>query len=95
MRETNVETLKCSLPDWTDWDVAGYFAGVALGLIDPECSPFPTDAKHVFWTDHPIGNLLHDLLEQLSSLGVLKRREEPDVQYRWSRAYRGTWERGS
>lgn len=89
---TSIETLKAALQDWTDWDVAGYSIAVALGLIDPERSPFATKAKHVFWTNNAVGNVLHELLETLASLGVLERRDEPDIQYRWNPQYRGTWE---
>jgi hypothetical protein len=89
---TGIETLKAALQDWTDWDGAGYSIAVALGLIDPQVSPFQTRAKHVFWSDHAVGSTLLQFLEALASLGVLERRDEPDVQYRWNRAYRGTWE---
>jgi hypothetical protein len=88
---TGIETLKAALQDWTDWDGAGYSMAVALGLIDPQLSSFHS-AKHVFWSNHAVGNTLHQFLEALASLGVLERRDEPDVQYRWNRAYRGTWE---
>src|SRR5262249_36707237 len=87
-----IETLEAALEDWTDWDTAGYYLAVALGLIDPERSPFPTKAKHVFWSDNAVGNALRQFLEKLASLGVLERRDEPDIQYRWNQEYRGTWE---
>jgi hypothetical protein len=88
----SVETLRGALQDWTDVDLAEYYTAVALGLIDPERSPFQTQAKHVFWTDNPVGNALHQLLETLVSLSVLERRDEPDLQYRWNAQYRGSWE---
>ncbi|HZF54818.1 MAG TPA: hypothetical protein VE093_39485 [Polyangiaceae bacterium] len=85
-------TLKETLREWTDVDVAQYSVAAVLGLIDPAISPFATRAKHVFWTDNPVGNVLYELLQTLVSLGVLERREDPDIQYRWNAAYRGTWE---
>ena len=88
----SIETLKVALHDWTDWDVAGYSTAVALGLIDSATTPFPTRAKHVFWSDHPTGTALQDILEKLVMLGVLQRRDEPDIQYRWNSDYHGTWE---
>ena len=50
-------------------DFAEYSMAVALGLIDPERSPFATKAKHVFWTDNPVGNALYGFLEKLVCSG--------------------------
>jgi hypothetical protein len=91
MTTSNV-TLREALDDWTDWDGAEYRLAIAIGLIDPVRSPFETKAKHVFWSNHDVGNALHDVLEMLVKLGVLEKRDEPDTQYRWNREYRGTWE---
>jgi len=86
-------TLRLALEEWTDLDVAAYDLGIAVGLIDPQRSPFSTKAKHVFWSDNPVGNTLRDMLERLVTLGAIQRRDEPDVQqYRWNREHRGTWE---
>lgn len=85
-------SLKEALAEWTDWDMAAYRAGVALGLIDPQRSSFATDAKHVFWTDHPVGHALLGLLDALSGAGVLLKRVEPDAAYRYNPDYRGSWE---
>jgi hypothetical protein len=46
------------------------------------------DVKWVYWSENPLGTMLHSTLERLSDLGVLEKREEPDVQYRWCSAYR-------
>jgi hypothetical protein len=89
---TGTASLRAALEEWTDWDVAGYSMAVALGLIDPDRSPFPTKAKHVFWSNHPVGTALHEFLDTLAGLGVLERRDDPDIQYRWNRDYSGTWE---
>jgi hypothetical protein len=85
-------TLRKALEDWTDWDGAAYELGCALSLIDPARSPYQTRAKHVFWTDHPVGNALHEMLGMLVELGVLERRDEPDDQYRWNPTFKGSWE---
>jgi len=63
-----------------------------LGLIDFEVSPFQTKSKHVFWTAHPVGEMAHDLLEKLVSLGILERRDDEELEYRWSPTFRGSWE---
>jgi len=88
----NTRTLRTALEEWTDWDGAAYALAVALGLIDPQQAPFATKAKHVFWSNHPVGTMLYDMLDRLVALGAILRRDEPDKQYRWNREYRGTWE---
>jgi hypothetical protein len=50
------------------------------------------DAKHVFWTDHPVGNALHKILSELVNVGALEFREDPDYQYRWNTSFVGSWE---
>jgi hypothetical protein len=49
-------------------------------------------AKHVFWSDHPIGNALYRMLDELVGVGVLEKRDEPDTQYRWNPTFQGSWE---
>jgi len=46
------------------------------------------DVKWVYWSENPLGTMLHSTLEQLSELGVLEKREDPDLQYRWYSNYR-------
>jgi len=48
--------------------------------------------KPVFWTNNVVGNLLYRMLDDMVSLGILDRREEPDRQYRWHPAFKGSWE---
>ena len=40
----------------------------------------------------PFATAPFELLQSLVALGALERRDEPDIQYRWNVAYRGTWE---
>jgi len=89
----NVNTLRESLSDWRDWDGAAYALAECIGLVPPWNGWGRT--KHVFWSDHPIGNLLYATLEQLVAVGVLESRDEPDNQYRWNPAFRGSWEESS
>ena len=65
---TTPETLKTALREWTDVDVAQYALAGVLGLIVPDKSPFATKAKHVFWTDNPVGNALYEWLQLLVEL---------------------------
>lgn len=76
----NVE-LSTTLREWTNWDSAGFHLGRALGLFD---RPSRVETKHIFWTDNPTGNMLHAMLGELATSGILDRRDEPDDQYRWS-----------
>jgi hypothetical protein len=73
-----------------DWDVAAYHLGNCLGLM-PDAAPFG-GAKGVFWSNHPIGGMLYAMLDRLVEQGVLERRDEPDIQYRWNPEFRGSWE---
>ena len=83
-------SLREALADWSDWDGAGYALGICLGLMPPE--PGWGRAKHVFWSNHDIGNMLYAMLDQLVTASVLEKRDEPDIQYRWNPAFRGSWE---
>ena len=90
-------SLKEKLTNWQDWDGAEYELGIALGLFDREKHPFSTSAKHVFWTDNPVGNALHACLEQLVVAGVLEGKgsngdpELANVEFRWNPDFKGTW----
>lgn len=79
------------MADWTDWDIAAYELARALGVMR-EGGRFHMEAKHVFWSDHPIGNMLDDMLQRLVAVGILQNRAEPDDQYRWNPDFRGSWE---
>jgi hypothetical protein len=92
MLDNTFETLKTSLTDWQDWDFAAYDLALCLGLMSPETS-FTTKAKHVFWSVHPIGSFLYDMLDKMVELGILEMRDEPDLQYRWNKNFKGTWEK--
>ena len=85
-------TLKEALTDWTDWDGAAFELACALGLIKNEPFMFQTHAKHVFWSNNPLGNALHEALQKLVGLGILEEREEPDNQFRWNPHFKGSWE---
>ena len=76
------QSLRERLRDWLDWDSAAYWLAVSLGLMRDEPRLFQTRAKHVLWSNHPIGNLLHEMLDRLVAAGVLETRDEPDRQYR-------------
>lgn len=80
--------FKESLKDWLDWDHAEYNLARALGIMD-ESVNFCTDAKHIFWTDNPLGNSLHNILEGLSKAGVLEYDRENE-KFRWNQSYKGT-----
>ena len=86
------QTLREAFSDWRDWDSAGLALAVCLGLMPP---PAPGggwgNAKHVFWSNHPVGNALAKILDDLAAAGVLERRDDPDIQYRWNPSFRGDW----
>jgi hypothetical protein len=73
------------IEEWTDWDGAAFSLGVTLGFwSDTDVDPlsFRVKNKHVFWTNNKLGNSLYEILNELVKVGVLEKREEPDIQYR-------------
>lgn len=87
-----MDSLKQRLTCWADVDVAAYELAVVLGLMNRAEHPLHSNAKHVFWSAHPVGEELVRALSRLSEVGVLERRTEPDLQYRWSPSFKGSWE---
>ncbi len=86
-----MKPFKQRLSVWTDIDWAAYELAASLGLME-ESSAFDfRNAKHVFWTRNPIGDLLFRMLDDLVEVGVLEKSEDGD-QYRWNSAFKGTWE---
>jgi predicted enzyme related to lactoylglutathione lyase len=85
-----LQTLRETLSDWVDVDNAGCAMGVCIGLIPP--SEGWARHKHVFWSNNPIGNMLYKWIDDLVAAGVLEKRDEPDIQYRWNKNFIGSWE---
>lgn len=83
-----LKTLKDSLHDWTDIEVAAYWLSQSLGLMSPDVG---SKAKHVFWSNNPVGNTLYGILHKLAEIHVLEYRDEPDHQFRWNGGFRGSW----
>ena len=77
-----MKSLRDSLKEWTDIDVAQYELAKRLGLIN-ENATFQ-DSKYLWWSDNPVGNATVDLLEEMVDAGMLDHRTEPDQQYRWA-----------
>lgn len=86
------ESLAERLHDWVDWDGAAYWLAVSLGLMRDEPGLFQGRAKHVFWSNNPVGDMLYAMLDQMVDMGILEKRDEPDFQYRWNPSFRGIWE---
>jgi lactoylglutathione lyase len=74
-----MKTFASSLVDWTDIDIAAAALARSLGLLP---SDRIYDAKWVFWSRNPLGDELFLLLDRLTALGLLEKRDEPDFQYR-------------
>jgi hypothetical protein len=80
------QTLRRSLADWTDVDVACYYVAVALGIApDPgDKWDFWGGKKWMFWSANTIGGSMYRVLEDLAQAGVLEKREGDDMQFRWN-----------
>ena len=82
--------MKEYIKDWTDIDWAAYRLAISLGLIT-EDTKFQTDAKHIFWTNNPVGNALYDTLYMFIDIGVIEINEDRD-KVRWNKDFVGSWE---
>ena len=80
-----METRRAALADWTDFDVSAHMLAKCLGIMPSGLEM--NEAKWVYWSDNPLGNMLYGTLERLLELGALEKREEPDLQYRWCSGY--------
>jgi hypothetical protein len=80
-----MKTLRGALADWTDFDVSAHVLAQCLGVMPSGLGI--NEAKWVYWSDNPLGNMLYGTLERLLGLGALEKREEPDLQYHWCSAY--------
>lgn len=78
-------TLRESLADWTDADVAVYYVAVALGVApQPKAgSPGWGGKKWMFWGANPLGDGLSRVLTLLVECGALEKDEEEE-KYRWN-----------
>lgn len=75
-----MNTLKEHLENWNDFDGAAYSLGLSLGVFQ-ENQSFQ-ELKYVFWTNNPLGNMLHEMLEELVKTEILIKNE--DDQYKWN-----------
>ena len=78
----DMSTLREALSKWTDADCAFFEVGVCLGLWPPGMESF-RQKKGVFWSNNPLGNVLHQVIKILVERGTLERRDEPETQFRW------------
>jgi hypothetical protein len=86
------QTLRHSLTEWTDDDIASYYVAVALGVApDPgnEWS-FWGGKKWMFWATNPLGDGLYHVLKMLAESGVLEW-DEDGGKFRWNPNF--DWER--
>jgi hypothetical protein len=87
-----MQTLRVALANWTDFDASAHMLAQCLGIMPPQLQM--RDVKWIYWSENPLGTMLHSTLERLSELGVLEKREEPDLQYRWNSDHRVAMDHG-
>jgi hypothetical protein len=87
-----MKTLKEELADLTDIDGAQDSLARCLGLLGPQ-TRFNVEAKHVYWTNNPVGQTLFNLLDRLAEIGVLEWSADGNYRVRWNPVFRGSWER--
>ena len=73
-------SFRDTLTDWTDWDIAGWRLGIALGVY-PADTPF-TWARSAYHgpTPTPPADALLSVLDRLVEVGLL---QESEHEYRW------------
>ena len=81
-----METLRVALADWTDVVASAHTLTQCLGIMTSQLQM--KEVKWVYWSENSLGMMLHGTLERLLELGVLEKREEPNLQYRWCSAHR-------
>jgi hypothetical protein len=86
-----LSALKENLAEWTDLDWAAFQLAACLGLMLPDPNLFRTKAKHVFWTNNPVGEALYRMLCELAEVGILEHDEE-EMRYSWNKEFKGSWE---
>jgi hypothetical protein len=79
-----LSSLKASLAEWTDYDVALFRLAVVLGVMGPG-EFVDIRLKYVFQTDNPLLSALTDVLDRLVAAGMLERT--PGAAYRWNAAF--------
>ena len=78
-------TLKESLKEWDDWDIAEYKLGIALGLFEEDNGSYDffRENKFIFWSKHPIGEFLQNTIRQMVELEILEF-DYDEQKYRWN-----------
>ena len=86
------QTLRRSLAEWTDADVASYYVAVALGIAPDSGKEwdFWGGKKWMFWSANPLGDGLYRVLEMLTESGVLEK-DEDEMKFRWNQKF--DWEK--
>jgi len=84
-------TFKERLKDWQDFDLASLNLAVSLGLMKEYDKTSSIPHKYVFWSNHPVGEMLAKMLVSLEELGILEF-DEDSLKYRWDPNYRGDWD---
>ncbi len=84
-----MRTLKDPIADWTDIDVAEFHLATALGLMGPDTDSHR--AKHVFWSNNPVGNMLYEIIKLLIEQRILETHPDDDTIVRWNANFVGSW----
>jgi hypothetical protein len=84
-----MKNLKEYLVEWTDFDLAEHAVAVCFGLMPEEGAYVTLKNKWVFWSNNPIGNMLHEILERLVEQNVLEKNE--DDQFRYNQNFIPPW----
>lgn len=78
-------SLRETLTQWEDADIAAYKLGCALGVLPPEDGSYNgfQAVKHLFWGANSLGETLSGFLDELVRCNVLQY-DEDNVKFRWN-----------
>jgi hypothetical protein len=84
-------TLRETLRDWQDVDVALYYLGVAYGLWPDTPRTFAVDVKGIVNSNNEVCNWLYLQLEQMQTFGVVEQHPTDSHKWRWNPNTPPTW----
>ncbi len=90
--ENKLKSLR-RIEEYEDSDIIAWYVGIDLGIIDEEKYNFSNDCKHIFWSNHPLGERIYRFIQSLAEIGILEENPNDPSQYRWNSRYRGSWEK--
>ena len=87
------QSLRHTLKEWEDLDIAAYKLGCAVGIFPPEDGSYFgfQSLKGLYWGANRFGESISGILDVLVKCDVLQYDEER-MKIRWNPNFKGDWE---